>query len=279
MSAAPRSRTTRERLRHDVTVRTPNDLPILEYDDDPDDPISRAFRSRARVRLPERAVLTLVGRHTPEWAAAHGFEKVAVWDTVTRDFPIWTGSHGDIPVTLVEIPLGAPAATMLFDYLILLGVRTAVAVGSCGALVHLEEGRFVLPARALRADGTSYHYQPAQRWVATDDEVRAACATACADAGVGYVEADTWTTDAFFRETSATIEARRRDGCQVVDMECSALAACARFRGVRFAQVLFTGDTLAGDEHDMRRLGKDARQAGLRLALDAVARVSAAAER
>ena len=38
---------------------------------------------------------------------------------------------------------------------------------------------------------------------------------------------------------------RKREGCDVVEMECAALAACARKRGVQFGQLLFTADTLA----------------------------------
>ena len=38
---------------------------------------------------------------------------------------------------------------------------------------------------------------------------------------------------------------RKDEGCAVVEMECSALAACAEFRGVIFGQILFTADTLA----------------------------------
>lgn len=251
------------------------ELPILDYDDDPFDPISHGMLAVSDLRLPERAVLTLLGPLTDRWAAEHGYTQVDSVSMITRNFPIWVGSHGPGPgteVALVEIPVGAPAATIVFERLLLFGVRTVVAVGSCGGLVHFEEGEFVLPVRALRDEGTSYHYLPPSPWVETDGGVRAACATAIAAAGLTYAERSTWTTDAFLRETPAVIKARREEGCQVVDMECAALAAVARFRGARFAQILFTADTLATDEHDQRSWGKAARRAALRLALDAVTR-------
>ncbi len=251
------------------------ELPILDYDDDPFDPISHGMLAASDLRLPERAVLTLLGPLTDRWAGEHGFEQVDKVTMITRDFPIWVGRHGNgdgVDVALVEIPVGAPAATIVFERLLLFGVRTVVAAGCCGGLFHFDEGEFVLPARALRDEGTSYHYLPASRWVETNDDVRAACAAAIEAAGMTYAECATWTTDAFLRETPAVISARREEGCQVVDMECSALAAVARFRGVRFAQILFTADTLATDEHDQRSWGKAARPAALRLALDAVTR-------
>lgn len=250
-------------------------LPILDYDDDPFDPISHGILAASELRLPTRAVLTLLGRLTDRWAAEHGFERVDTVTMITRDFPIWVGRHGGgrgVEVALVEIPVGAPAAAIVFEHLLLFGVRTVVAAGSCGGLIHFDEGEFVLPTMALRDEGTSYHYLPASRWVATDASLRAACAAAIEAAGMTYAECATWTTDAFLRETPAVIAARREEGCQVVDMECSALAAVARFRAARFAQIMYTADTLATDEHDQRSWGRAARPAALRLALDAIAR-------
>ena len=57
----------------------------------------------------------------------------------------------------------------------------------------------------------------------------------------------TWTTDAVYRETRARTDRRRAEGCLTVEMEASALIAVARFRGVAFSQVLFAGDSLAGE--------------------------------
>lgn len=219
--------------------------------------------------LPERAVLTLLGDVVPPYAAERGFEVVDEVETIIRRHPIMIGQHRGVDVALIEIPLGGPAATILFEHAIMSGVRSAVAVGSCGGLVHFDEGAFVLPTKALRAEGTSYHYLPAADWVDTDAGLRDACARAVADAGLHAVEVPTWTTDAFYRETRATLEARLAQGCQVVEMECASLAACAQFRGVSFAQILYTADTLAGEDWDARRFGKDAREVGLRLALDA----------
>ena len=87
-----------------------------------------------------------------------------------------------------------------------------------------------------------------------------------------YVECTTWTTDGFFRETAAKVAYRREEGCSVVEMECSALAACAAFRGARFGQILFTADTLADIEHyDERGWGGDSFELALLLCLEAAA--------
>ena len=54
--------------------------------------------------------------------------------------------------------------------------------------------------------------------------------------------------------------------------EAAALAACARFRGKEFAQILFTADTLSSLSHDQRGWGYHGRNAALEIGL-AAARV------
>ena len=49
----------------------------------------------------------------------------------------------------------------------------------------------------------------------------------------------------------------RTEGCDVVDMECAALAACAEFRCVEFGEFLYTADSLAdADSYDERSWGQ-----------------------
>ena len=65
---------------------------------------------------------------------------------------------------------------------------------------------------------------------------------------------------------------RKAEGCIAVEMECAALAACARFRGALFGQILFTADSLADPEaHDAREWGIASFGKALELAFDAAA--------
>ena len=57
----------------------------------------------------------------------------------------------------------------------------------------------------------------------------------------------------------------------MVEMECSALAACAQMRGIVWGELLYTADTLADtDQYDQRGWGKDSVEIALKLSLDAV---------
>lgn len=67
-----------------------------------------------------------------------------------------------------------------------------------------------------------------------------------------FVAGKVWTTDAIYRETRQKVDRRRAEGCVVVEMEAAAFFAVARFRGIRFAQLLYGGDDLSGSEWDSR---------------------------
>jgi uridine phosphorylase len=69
---------------------------------------------------------------------------------------------------------------------------------------------------------------------------------------VEYLLAKTWTTDAPYRETPAKVQRRRAEGCLAVEMEAAAFFAVAQFRGATFAQILYGGDDVSGDEWDER---------------------------
>ena len=79
----------------------------------------------------------------------------------------------------------------------------------------------------------------------------------------------TWSTDGFFRETKDMVKYRLEEGCSVVEMECAALAACARKRGAKFGQFLFTADSLANvHAYDARDFGMESHEKALLLGLD-----------
>ena len=248
------------------------DLQILEYDPDPVDLIRPGLLSRlAGDRLPRVGVVTFLGDISREWVAEQGWAVGSRVDMVTGIFPIWKGMHEGVELALAELPVGAPAATIVLEHMLAVGVDTVVAVGSCGALIHVDEGEFLLPVRALRDEGTSYHYLPPARWVETDPAVRAACRGALEARGLKGTDCDTWTTDGFFRETAGLVTKRRAEGCAVVEMECAALASCAQLRDARYGQILYSADTLAGEEHDIRGWGHATRGTALLAALDAAA--------
>ena len=169
----------------------------------------------------------------------------------------------------MQSPIGAAAAAQVLDTLVSCGCKKIIATGSCGVLADIPENAFLVPIKALRAEGTSYHYLPATRFIELDEEPVKVIESYFKKHDLPFVTCTTWTTDGFFRETKDMVKYRLEEGCSVVEMECSALAACARKRGASFGQFLFTADSLAKvHDYDTRDFGTSSHEKALLLGLD-----------
>ena len=168
--------------------------------------------------------------------------------------------------TLCQAPLGAPAAVQLLEWLITYGVETVLTIGTAGALNDLPENEMFLVKRAIRDEGTSFHYMDPGQFVDLDRDFLKQVEKALSELNLDYDEVTTWTTDGFFRETPNQVLQAKELGAKTVEMECSALAACAEFRNINFAQILFTADSLADmDNYDKRNWGHDSYSVGLNI--------------
>ena len=247
-----------------------HEIPILEYDNSPR-AVIQPDHEHLDLKLPEKAVFAFLGGCIGRYAREHGLSQVAEFISITKKYPVYIVNYKGEDICLCQAPVGAPAAVQIMDWLIAYGVKSVISSGSCGALADLPENTFLIPARALRDEGTSYHYLPPARWVELDNAVRLNMEKTLDRLGLPYAECAAWTTDGFFRETRELVEYRKEEGCSVVDMECAALAACARFRGAKFGQLLFTADSLANtDKYDERGWGVDSLEKALVLSLELV---------
>ena len=250
-----------------------NDIPILEYDDNKNAVIMPTHEN-LNIQLPEKAVFAFLGDIVDQCAVMYNLQPMAHFISATKDFPVYVIDYQDERICLCQAPVGSAASTQIMDWLIGYGVKKVIATGSCGALVDLPENIFLVPKKALRDEGTSYHYLPPARFVEINPNVLTAMERAMNHLHLPYVECITWTTDGFYRETKEKIAYRKEEGCTVVEMECAALAACAEFRDIEFGQILFTADTLANvDAYDERSWGEDGFENALRIALEVVRRL------
>ncbi|HJW49491.1 MAG TPA: nucleoside phosphorylase [Candidatus Limnocylindria bacterium] len=157
--------------------------------------------------------------------------------------------------------IGAPAATNLAEELIAWGAKRLVILSLAGGIQpDLAPGSLVVCDRAIRDEGTSYHYLAPARDVAASDELVARISKALDARGLEHVIGATWSTDAPYRETREEATSYQHEGVKAVDMESAGVFAAAQVRGVSAASVLIVGDSLAGPRWsappDMRALHK-----------------------
>jgi uridine phosphorylase len=136
-------------------------------------------------------------------------------------------------VGIVGRVVGASFAVLVAEELFASGCRILVSLTSAGQI--LASGPppyFVIIDRALRDEGTSYHYAAPAEFAEADPQLVAAAARAMAGRKPRAVVGPSWTTDAPFRETAEAIETARAKGILAVEMEAAALYTFARTLGV-----------------------------------------------
>ncbi len=252
---------------------TKNDLPILEFDPDKT-AVLMPEHDNIPVKLPDKAIFAFLGDEIEKFAISKDAEVVAYFESATKAYPVYVFEEKGQYICLAQAPVGAPAAVQFMEWLISYGARKIISAGSCGVLEKYDENVFLVPYKALREEGTSYHYLPPSRFVDVSDRARQAIEETLQAHKLPYREVITWTTDGFFRETKAKVAGRKEEGCSVVEMECSALAACAQMREIEWGQILYTADSLHDIEnYDERNWGEDSKAYALELCLETLVRI------
>src|SRR2546430_3856343 len=135
-------------------------------------------------------------------------------------------------VGIVGCAVGAPFAVLIAEELFASGCRFLLSLTSAGQITPSgPTPYFVIINRALRDEGTSYHYASPSDYADADTGLVASAAAALEKSKQLFFVGPTWTTDAPFRETAAAIDAARSKGVLAVEMEAAALYAFARASG------------------------------------------------
>ena len=250
-----------------------NDLAILEFDDSYES-VLMPDHEKLGIKLPPKCVFGFLADHIDEYARENKAKKIAEFESATKIYPIYSINHKGYDLALVQAPVGAASAAQLMDWLIGYGVREIISTGTCGCLIDMPESTFLIPIMALRQEGTSFHYVRPTRYIDINPLATSAIKDIFKKRKLKYKEVMTWTTDGFYRETKDLVKYRVEEGCSVVEMECSALAAVAEMRKVIWGEILFTADTLADIEnYDQRNWARDTFAYALELAMDAVCKI------
>jgi uridine phosphorylase len=146
---------------------------------------------------------------------------------------MWEWTAGGVRCGIIGSVVGGSFSVLVAEQLFASGCRLLVNLASAGQIADLgPPPYYILVERAMRDEGTSYHYLPPSTYAAADPSLVAFARHALAHAGHALHVGATWTTDAPFRETATTIATRRAAGILAVEMEAAALyafaAACRR---------------------------------------------------
>ena len=186
---------------------------------------------------------------------------------------LWEWDDDGVRFGVIGHAVGASFAVLVAEQAFVSGCELLVSITSAGQIHDLGPPPYhIIIEKALRDEGTSYHYLPASPWAEADPAMIMLAETAFADCHHGICRASTWTTDAPFRETESAIASRAATGVAAVEMEAAALYAFARSTGHPVLCLAHVTNQLGRVENDFEKgLGNGAHDS-----LDLVARFAGA---
>ena len=247
-----------ERGRQALDSRVP--LLLSEYDPAGSAVIDPGHVHKAIPDFPETLVSVFSHQLFSALLAFLGGRVIAMTQDVDGDWPIYEVTYKGKRFAFYKARLGAPACVGCFEEVIPFGVKRIILLGNCGVLDRsIEDCGIIIPTKAIRDEGTSYHYAPASDFISVNRRYIPEFTALLEELGYPYVTGTTWTTDAFFRETREKVRRRKEMGAVCVEMECAAMQAMCDHRGVEFFQFLYAGDNLDHSNWDPRSLSGDVR--------------------
>ncbi len=222
--------------------------------------------------LPRCCLLDFDGELVPVARERFAATPCAVWPCFHT--VLYRMERDGMEMGLIGGTVGAPFAVLVAEQLIACGCRHIVGYSSSGAISErLALPCFVVPERALRDEGTSYHYLPPARWALGRGLLPEVIARHVAACGLPVHRGATWTTDAPYRETPTQIEQHRGDGILTVEMEAAALMALAEVQRAEIASLLHVTNNFATTDSDFDKGPREIHERIINCCHDAFAEV------
>lgn len=157
-----------------------------------------------------------------------------------REYRSLRGTYKGVPILAMSTGMGGPSTAIGVEELNRIGVKCLIRIGSAGALQEgIGLGDLILVTGAVRDDGASAAYVPAQYPAVADPELLAACVRSARELEVRHHVGLCRSHDALYLEpeydTSDEWSKKRILGA---DMETATLLTLAAIRGMKAAGIL-----------------------------------------
>lgn len=188
----------------------------------------------------------------------------------------YTGTFQGVPISVQSTGMGCPSAGIVFEELIMLGVRRMVRVGTCGGLAEgMAMGDTVIASSASADDTTPLRYAdmpgfaPTATWSLVGAAVDMVRSATSAPVHVGPI-----VTSGMFYDPDPTSFARwKRLGHLAVEMEAAMLYTVAAVKRVEALALMTVSDVL-GDDGSTVRISDDELKRGVDAMMEVSCRVA-----
>lgn len=152
---------------------------------------------------------------------------------------------------VIGCAVGGSFAVLVAEQLFASGCELLISVTSAGQILSVRQPPYyVLIDRALRDEGTSYHYLAPEPYAHLSTALGELTDSLVQESPVTLLRGACWTTDAPFRETETAIGRCRQEGILAVEMEAASLYAFAQARNmpvICFAHITNQMASIEGD--------------------------------
>lgn len=184
----------------------------------------------------EYILLTNFNKYVHQFAEWNGVEV----NGLDKPMPNATAKN----ITIINFGMGSPLAATMMDLLSAIKPKAALFLGKCGGLKKKNEiGDFILPIAAIRGDGTSNDYFPAEVPALPSFALQKAISTTIREHKQDYWTGTVYTTnrrvwehDDVFKEYLRTIRA------MAIDMETATIFTVAFANEIPVGALLLVSD-------------------------------------
>ncbi|NBC96877.1 MAG: AMP nucleosidase [Deinococcus-Thermus bacterium] len=204
--------------------------------------IGREFLSRYTGTEPEgfekQIILTNFGHY------AERFRAMAPDARSTRGSAMGAVHSERLGVSLIDFSIGSPVAALIIEVLATAGPKATLFLGICGGLHRsLVVGDFVLPTAAIRDEGASKHFMPAQVPALPTFKIQKFVSQIVVEDGLDYRTGVVHTTDYRFWEFDESFKRQLYDErALAIDMESATLFSVGFASKVPIGALLLVSD-------------------------------------
>ncbi len=209
------------------------------------------------VTLPKIAIGVFTVNLFESMVAAFRTRKAGYFGGGCYHRPIYIMEYKGKEYTLFLAGIGGSCISADIEDLNASGVDTFIIFGNCGVLDrNIEDCSIIIPNKAFRDEGVSYHYLKDSESINISDEFKDTFKEILKEHNFDFTEGATWTIDAFYRETKDKIDYFRNNGAVCVEMEGSVIAAVCKYKDLHYFTFYYAGDNLDAVEWEQRSISQ-----------------------
>jgi uridine phosphorylase len=189
---------------------------------------------------------------------------VTYWDEAkevanNREFLTYTGKYKGIPISATSTGIGGPSAAIAVEELANIGAKAFIRIGTCGAFKkEINPGDLIIPFAAIRAEGTTKEYVPAEFPAVADPNIFRTLEETAKEKSFVYFTGINRTHDAFYEHLDNMLRwgdiykdkrmSKWNTPLVSSEMECSTVFLVAMLRGLKCGTILSVNTTEPLDE-------------------------------